>query len=113
MKVFDFLDKMSVFNQLVEQERTGTPSEFAKRLGISRSTLYEIIDELRSRGVEVCYSRTNLTFYYKNPVSLEVRLAVRCIDEMDASEAKKISGGCNIFSSVLFFGRRDINFAPE
>ncbi|MDR3366614.1 MAG: hypothetical protein LBO71_06575 [Prevotellaceae bacterium] len=110
MKVFDFLEKMSVFNQLVERECTGTPEEFAERLGISRSTLYDIIDELRSRDVEVSYSRAGHTFYYKNPVTLEVRLAVKRLDE---DEAKKITGGCNFFSSVLFFGRKDFIFVPE
>jgi predicted transcriptional regulator len=113
MKAFDFLEKMSVFNRLVEQECTGKPEEFAARLGISRSTLYDIIDELRSRDVEVGYSRTGSTFYYKNSVSLEVRLTVKRLEEISVGEAKKITGGCKIFASVLFFGRKDFTFVPE
>jgi biotin operon repressor len=113
MKVFEFLDKMSVFNRLVEQERTGTPEEFAERLGISRSALYDLIDELRSRDVDVRYSRASHTFYYKSPVTLEVRLAVKHLDKVSDSEAKKISGGYKIFSSVLFFGRNELTFVPE
>jgi hypothetical protein len=113
MKIVDFLDKMRIFNQLVEQKCTGTPDELAGRLGISRSTLYDIINELRSRDVEVCYSRTNQSFYYKNPVSLEVHFSIKGLREVDASEAKKITGGYKFFSSVLFFGRTDINFVPE
>ena len=104
---------MRLFNRLVEQQRTGTPDEFAERLGISRSTLYDIRDELRSRGVDMRYSRANSTFYYKNSVLLEVRLTIKCLEAMDDDEAKKISGGCKIFSSVLFFGRKEPTFVPE
>ena len=32
MKLFEFFDKMKLFNRLIEQERTGTPEEFALRL---------------------------------------------------------------------------------
>jgi biotin operon repressor len=102
MKVFELLDKMRIFNQLVEQGCTGAPDELAKQLGISRSALYAIIDELRARGVEVRYSRANQTFYYKNSVSLEIYFSVKGLKEIDESEAKKITGGYKIFPSMLF-----------
>jgi predicted transcriptional regulator len=112
MKTFDFLDKISIFNRLVEQKHTGTPKEFAERLGMGRSTLYEVIDELHSRDVDVKYSRKSRTYYYKNIVSMEVRLIVKRLDELDDDEAKKIAGGRKFFSSVLFFGRKDLIFVP-
>jgi predicted transcriptional regulator len=113
VKIFDYLDKIDIFNRLVEQRRTGTPEELAERLGISRNTLYDLLDELRSRNVEVAYSRTSRTFYYKNSISLEVRLSIKHLEAVSASEAKNITGGCKIFPSVLFFGRKDFTFVPE
>ena len=77
MKPFDFPEKMYVMDKLIRQEHTGTPNEFAKRLSIGRSTLYELIDELYSRGVEIKYSRTRCTFYYNNDVSLDIRFAIK------------------------------------
>ena len=63
MKIIDALNKLSLFNKLVEQESTGTPSEFAERLGISRTSLYDLIDELKSYNVNIVYSRKRKTFY--------------------------------------------------
>jgi len=76
MKPFDFPEKLSIMDKLIRQEHTGTPSELAERLSIGRSTLYEIIDELYSRGVEIKYSRTRRTFYYNNEMFLDIRFAI-------------------------------------
>ena len=76
MKPFDFPEKLSKLNKLICQEHTGNPDEFAQRLAIGRSTLYEILDELQSRGVEIRYSRSRRTFYYNNDKILDVRFAI-------------------------------------
>ncbi|MDR2585823.1 MAG: HTH domain-containing protein [Prevotellaceae bacterium] len=77
MKFFIFVEKLSMLDKLIRQERTGTPCEFAERLSISRSTLYEIIDELRSRGMEIKYSRSLGSFYYDNDMALDIRFAIK------------------------------------
>ena len=69
MKIIDALNKLSLFSKLVEQESTGTPSEFAKRLGISRTSLYDLIDELKSYNIKIVYSRKRKTFYNASPKS--------------------------------------------
>jgi len=33
--------------ELIEKERTGSPTELARRLGVTKRTVYNIIDELR------------------------------------------------------------------
>ena len=66
MKCFEWIEKLSLFNKLVDKSSTGTPKEFAERLSIGRSTLYELIDEYRSRGIYIKYSRRERTFYYEN-----------------------------------------------
>ncbi len=117
MRIFAILDKMSLFNKLVVDKKTGSPDEFAKRLGISRTAIYDIISELRSYGVIVKYSRTLNTFYYDNYVSLEVSFKVKHFDcgysELNYCEMKKVSGGEKIIASVLFSGRKDTIFAIQ
>ena len=114
MRLFDVLNKMSLFNKLVQDRRTGPPSVFAKRLGVSRTTLYDIIDELNSYNVDVKYSRKLKTFYYNNSLSLDVSFKVKhfdnCCLELDYLEMKKVSGGEKIIASVLFGGRKDSIF---
>ena len=55
MKVFEYLDRISMMHKLVSRQVTGTPEEFAGKFGVSRTTLYELIDELRSRGAPIVY----------------------------------------------------------
>ncbi|MCL2502110.1 MAG: helix-turn-helix domain-containing protein [Bacteroidales bacterium] len=101
-------------NKLIIREYTGSPHELARRLSISRSTLYEIIDELNSRGVEIKYSRNRGTFYYNNDMFLDIRFAIKPLESIDEpKELKHFSGGCNIFSSVLFLGRSSRIFVSE
>ena len=45
MKVFEYLDRISMMHKLVTRQKTGTPEEFARQMNISRTTLYELIDE--------------------------------------------------------------------
>ncbi|MCL1973714.1 MAG: HTH domain-containing protein [Bacteroidetes bacterium] len=79
MSHFDFLEKLSVLNKLICRGYTGTPKELAQRLSISRSTLYEIIDELNSRGAEIKYSRNRNTFYYNNDLLIDVHFAIKSL----------------------------------
>ena len=66
MKVFEYLDRISMMHKLVLRQRTGTPEELARRLGVSRTSLYELIDELRSRGAPIAYSKSTKSFFTLN-----------------------------------------------
>jgi len=113
MNHFDFFDKLIFFDKLVRQEHTGTPDQFAQRLSIGRSTLYEMIDELRLRGVEIKYSRYRSTFYYRNDVFIDIRLTIKSLSDLNDLESRKYEGGCGVFSSVLFLGWNSGTFVPE
>jgi len=100
MKVFEYLDRISMMHKLVSRQRTGTPEEFASQLGVSRTSLYELIDELRSRGVPIAYSRSAKTFFYRQPYDIAVTCLLR---PLTYNEEIENSGGMKIFSKILFF----------
>ena len=100
MKVFEYLDRISLMHKLVLRQKTGTPEEFASQLGVSRTSLYELIDELRSRGAPIAYSKSAKTFFYRQPYDIEVTCSLR---PLTCSEVKENSGGINIFPRILFF----------
>lgn len=110
MTIFKTIEKLSQLHYLVKNERTGNPEYLAKRLGISRSSLYNMIDELKSHNAPIEYSRSKESFFYTKWFELELKCTLRLID--DEGELKKIIGGCEIFSSVHFFGRKGDNFIP-
>ena len=99
MKVFEYLDRINRMHRMVVRKRTGTPSEFAYQLGVSRTTLYEMLDELRSRGVPIVYSKSQKTFYYSEPYEVSIICYMRPLTHQ---EEKQLTGGEN-FYRILFF----------
>ncbi|HQB78461.1 MAG TPA: helix-turn-helix domain-containing protein [Tenuifilaceae bacterium] len=62
---------MELLSTLIEQEKTGTPKEFAKQLGISERTLNRYLNILRHEyHVDIAYSRISKSYYYKNSVEI-------------------------------------------
>ncbi len=100
MKLFEYLDRISMMHKLVSRQKTGTPEELANRLGVSRTSLYELIDELRSRGAPIAYSKSAKTFFYRQPYDIAVTCTLKPLSYL---EAKEHSGGIKIISKILFF----------
>jgi predicted DNA-binding transcriptional regulator YafY len=82
--------------KLIRQKRTGTPAEFAKRLSVTRGTLYNIIDELSSHDVKIKYCRTDRTFHYNCDHVIEISFGVKTLNNHE--EMRNISGGSKLFS---------------
>lgn len=59
------LQKIIYIDHLIHIRHTGTPREFARKVGLSRSTLFEYIAYLRDE-LQVCiaYNRYEETYYY-------------------------------------------------
>ncbi len=99
MKVFEYLDRIGMMHRMLIRKSTGSPSEFAHQLGISRTTLYEMIDELKSRGAPISYSKSLCTFLYTEPFEIDVSCSLRPLNHF---EEKQLTGG-NLLGRVLFF----------
>ena len=85
-------------HRMLTRQRTGTPTEFAGQLGVSRTTLYEMIDELKSRGAPISYSKSSCTFFYTEPFEINVSCSMRPLSH---HEEKQLTGG-DFFGRVLF-----------
>jgi predicted transcriptional regulator len=53
---------------------TGTPEEFAEKLGIRRSTLFQSLQEMREMGVNIKYSCFRQSYYYADSRRIKVKL---------------------------------------
>ncbi|MCK7532173.1 MAG: hypothetical protein MZV63_14660 [Marinilabiliales bacterium] len=49
---------------LISMRSTGTPEEFAEKLGIKRSTLFQSLQEMKELGVDIRYSWYRQSYYY-------------------------------------------------
>jgi|MTBAKMStandDraft_1061839.scaffolds.fasta_scaffold04659_5 predicted DNA-binding transcriptional regulator YafY len=70
MKMVDVLERME---DSIHQASTGTPEEFARRMGISTRTLYNYLHFLRDKGAPIQYSRIRETYYYEYPGKLRIK----------------------------------------
>ncbi len=62
---------------LISLMATGTPEEFAEKIGIRRSTLFESIQEMRGLGVDIKYSHDRQSYYYADDRRVRVKVVSR------------------------------------
>ena len=100
MKAFEQLERLTRINRLIKEEKTGTPEEFACCLHIGRRRLFEHLDELRTMGVKIGYSKQRGTYYFSNGYEIELSYSLKIISQ---ESAKEIFGGSyGFFCRVLF-----------
>nr|WP_321451747.1 HTH domain-containing protein [uncultured Carboxylicivirga sp.] len=61
-----FIEQLERFERIVflmERRATGTPRQFAEKLEISESTLYEYLKALKERGASFSYSDIYQSYY--------------------------------------------------
>ncbi len=78
MRLLRLAERLELLHKLVESEITGSPKQFADRLRISRSSLYDLISELNSMGVDIRYSRKRSSFYYANSKYICIIIKIKC-----------------------------------
>lgn len=76
-KVFQYVDLIARFHTLTMSQMTGNPDTFANILGISRSSLYNLISEIQSYGIDIEYSRERESFRYLYPEKVEISIIIR------------------------------------
>lgn len=101
MHSIKYLDRLKRINELTKAQKTGDPEEFAKTLGVSRSQLYRIIEEIKEMGVPIGFSRAANSFYYTKEFEMRVNYSIKLISE---EECRQINAGFSIKNtSVLFY----------
>ena len=64
MNFFDRLVKIERMDWLIRMEATGNPHKFAKRVGVSESTLYELLKLMKEMGAGIRYDKNKQTYGY-------------------------------------------------
>jgi len=101
MKLFEYIDRINLLHKLIKERKTGSPEKFAKRLLISTSRLYVVLDDLKLMGAPICYSRKIKSYYYCADYEISVKFE---ISKLDGVELLNISAGCyiNNYSTTFF-----------
>ena len=68
-----YLNLLLQLDQFIRQRGTGSPSEFARKLGISERSLYEYLKVLKELGAPIKFSRQDHSYYYSEEGQFHIR----------------------------------------
>lgn len=65
MSLLKYIHRLKRMDDLIRRKATGTPEEFAAKLGLGKSVLMEELSELRELGAKIAYCRERRSYYYE------------------------------------------------
>ena len=94
------IERIKKTHLLIRTEKTGSPAVFAKKLQLSRSQLYNVLELMKSFDASIKYCKKKESYYYFKPFDLELKYSLKIIID---DETKEIFGGFN-FRPILLDG---------
>jgi predicted DNA-binding transcriptional regulator YafY len=72
MDILKLAHRLTGAHYYISIASTGTPHEFAHKLEISESHLYQLLDILKQMGGPISYSRSRRSYQYTRPVTFKL-----------------------------------------
>jgi DNA-binding transcriptional regulator GbsR (MarR family) len=91
-------------DDLIRRKATGCADEFAKKMGISKSQLYEDLKEMKELGAPIDYCQVRKSYIYNTEAKLIFTFQ---------TDFKEIKGGQNFFRSSSITGVIDFIFVND
>jgi len=73
MSLVKYIERFRRIDSLISMMATGTPEEFAVKLGIKRSTLFLALQEMKGMGVDIRYSYIRQSYYYADGRRIKIK----------------------------------------
>ena len=73
-------------DSLISMMSTGTPEEFADKLGLGRSTLFQSLQEMREMGVDIRYSWFRQSYYYADNRRIKIKVETTIQKNMESMQ---------------------------
>ncbi len=74
MSLLKYIERLQRMDLLISMMSTGTPEEFAEKLGLRRSTLFQSLQEMREMGVDIKYSCNRQSYYYADSRRIKIKV---------------------------------------
>jgi DNA-binding Lrp family transcriptional regulator len=99
MGLHKYLERIRFIDSLVKKRATGNYASLAKKLNLSKTELYNFLNEMKTEGIPISYSKKLNSFYYTEEGSATTKLYER---EVTKEEMKSIKGGNGFFTFFHF-----------
>lgn len=104
------IERLKLLHELISEEKTNTPEMFARKLCMSRASLYLLINDLKKKKLPISYSRKKKSFVYTKNINLKIDFALEIFD--DKHELTKIYGGfAQLYLPSKYLNGRNFIFA--
>ena len=90
MSLHKNLQRLKHIDSLIRIKATGSPKELAGKVGISRSVLFEFINEMKEEGFKIAFSKTINSYYYTEEGNLTEHFFEKSLSRI---EMRAITGG--------------------
>ena len=74
MSLFKYIARLQRMDSLIAMKATGPPEEFACKMNLSRSTLFETLQEMKGMGVDIRYSNIRETYFYGDSRRIVIKI---------------------------------------
>ena len=64
MSLAKYIERLQRMDSLISMKATGNPDEFARKMRLKRSTLFQCLQEMKEMGVDIRYSYVRQTYFY-------------------------------------------------
>ncbi|PPK85808.1 hypothetical protein CLV84_2715 [Neolewinella xylanilytica] len=94
MSVLKQVERLRRMHTFIKFHRTGTPEEFAGRLGISQPGLYRLLSQMKALGAPIhfCQQRQSYAYYE----SVELRIDFVRVQSEQPGEATSFDGPAKV-----------------
>lgn len=90
MSLIKYVERLRRMDSLIFRMATGTPYEFAEKIGIKRSTLFQYLKEMRVLGADIKYSFVRQSYYYADGHRIKVK-----VENQESNNYEAIKTGIN------------------
>ena len=94
------IERIQRMHKLIQCKQTGPPDCFAQKLGISRSLVYQLIQELKQMGAPIIYCKYRESFKYQYEVEFKFGFEPPNLSPIEAS---KVVAGWSMGNTGRFY----------
>jgi predicted DNA-binding transcriptional regulator YafY len=73
MGYIDYIERIKKMDDLIRNEQTGNADELAVKMEVSRATVFNYIEVLKSMGAQIEFNKKSKTFFYLDK-NFEIKL---------------------------------------
>jgi len=104
MAILKHIRRLKYIDYLIKRKATGDLDSFARRNGLSKRAMTDVLNEMKELGFPIRYDRTRNTYYYEEAGEMVKNLFIKEGQILSKEQVAKIGKDDNLcFSEISVF----------